>query len=49
MGDCNPDDPLDMYIAEVYKSNRQEHDRIARYWTRRFAMPLQPKEKDVPN
>ncbi|KAH8245273.1 hypothetical protein KR032_007685, partial [Drosophila birchii] len=39
MGDCNPNDPLDSYIADMYMNNRTEHDRIARYWTKRFAKP----------
>ncbi|KAH8357950.1 hypothetical protein KR200_004358, partial [Drosophila serrata] len=39
MAECNPNDPLDSYIADMYKTNRMEHDRIARYWTKRFAIP----------
>ncbi|ALC49135.1 CG5440 [Drosophila busckii] len=38
MSECNPNDPLVMGIAEQYKTNRKEHDKIARYWTKRFAM-----------
>ncbi|XP_034480196.1 ubiquitin-conjugating enzyme E2 4 [Drosophila innubila] len=44
IGECNPHDPLVMGIAEQYKCNRKEHDKIARYWTKRFAMP-KPKSK----
>ncbi|KAH8420078.1 hypothetical protein KR009_005645, partial [Drosophila setifemur] len=39
MGECNPDDPLVMCIADQYKSNRTEHDRVARQWTQRYAPP----------
>ncbi|XP_017133359.1 ubiquitin-conjugating enzyme E2 4 [Drosophila elegans] len=39
MSECNPEDPLVMCIADQYKTNRKEHDRIARHWTKLFAMP----------
>ncbi|CAG5136769.1 unnamed protein product [Candidula unifasciata] len=35
--DCNPNDPLVGSIAQQYLTNREEHDRIARQWTRRYA------------
>jgi ubiquitin-conjugating enzyme E2 E len=35
--DCNPRDPLVGGIAQQYLSNRAEHDRIARQWTKRYA------------
>ena len=35
--DCNPHDPLVGSIANQYLSNREEHDRIAKEWTKRFA------------
>ncbi|XP_011209100.1 ubiquitin-conjugating enzyme E2 E1 isoform X1 [Bactrocera dorsalis] len=35
--DCNPADPLVGSIATQYLQNRDEHDRIARLWTKRFA------------
>ncbi|XP_018787389.1 PREDICTED: ubiquitin-conjugating enzyme E2-24 kDa isoform X1 [Bactrocera latifrons] len=35
--DCNPADPLVGSIATQYLQNREEHDRIARLWTKRFA------------
>jgi len=38
MSECNPDDPLVMCIADQYKTNRKEHDKIARHWTKLFAM-----------
>ena len=38
--DCNPSDPLVGSIAQQYLQNREEHDRIARMWTRRFATGL---------
>ena len=33
--DCNPADPLVGSIATQYTQNREEHDRIARLWTKR--------------
>ncbi|XP_030381677.1 ubiquitin-conjugating enzyme E2 E3 [Scaptodrosophila lebanonensis] len=44
MGECNPDDPLVIGIADQYKCNRKEHDKMARYWTKRYAIS---KEKNV--
>ncbi|KAL2915672.1 ubiquitin-conjugating enzyme E2 E3 [Polyrhizophydium stewartii] len=35
--DCNPLDPLVGSIAQQYLNDREEHDRIAREWTRRYA------------
>ena len=35
--DCNPHDPLVGNIAQQYLTDRQEHDRIAREWTKRYA------------
>jgi ubiquitin-conjugating enzyme E2 D/E len=35
--DANPHDPLVGSIANQYLNDREEHDRIAREWTRRFA------------
>ncbi|KAJ8403404.1 hypothetical protein AAFF_G00351760 [Aldrovandia affinis] len=35
--DCNPADPLVGSIATQYLTNRAEHDRIARQWTKRYA------------
>lgn len=34
---CNPADPLDGSIAIQHLTNRAEHDRIAREWTKRYA------------
>lgn len=39
--DCNPADPLVGSIATQYMQNRDEHDRQARLWTKRFATGLQ--------
>ncbi|XP_060664136.1 ubiquitin-conjugating enzyme E2 D2 [Drosophila nasuta] len=39
IGECNPKDPLVMGIANQYNFNRKEHDKIARHWTKRYAMP----------
>eukprot|EP00160_Parvularia_atlantis_P017670 Unigene6181_Nuclearia_a/m.19009 Unigene6181_Nuclearia_a/g.19009 ORF Unigene6181_Nuclearia_a/g.19009 Unigene6181_Nuclearia_a/m.19009 type:complete len:172 (-) Unigene6181_Nuclearia_a:163-678(-) len=35
--DCNPNDPLVGDIATQYLNEREEHDRIAREWTKRYA------------
>ncbi|XP_069068146.1 ubiquitin-conjugating enzyme E2 E1 isoform X1 [Pleurodeles waltl] len=35
--DCNPADPLVGSIATQYTTNRAEHDRMARQWTKRYA------------
>jgi ubiquitin-protein ligase len=35
--DCNPHDPLVGSIANQYLTNREEHDRVAKEWTQRFA------------
>ncbi|XP_016997714.1 ubiquitin-conjugating enzyme E2-24 kDa [Drosophila takahashii] len=35
--DCNPADPLVASIGKEYVKNRQEHDKKARLWTKRFA------------
>ncbi|GFS20926.1 ubiquitin-conjugating enzyme E2 E2 [Elysia marginata] len=35
--DCNPNDPLVGNIAQQYLTNREEHDRMAREWTKRYA------------
>lgn len=35
--ECNPNDPLVGSIARQYLSDKVEHDRIAKEWTKRFA------------
>ncbi|OQV24632.1 Ubiquitin-conjugating enzyme E2-24 kDa [Hypsibius exemplaris] len=35
--DCNPADPLVGSIAQQFTSNREEHDKVARLWTKRYA------------
>jgi ubiquitin-conjugating enzyme E2 D/E len=35
--DPNPDDPLVVTIANTYRKNPKEFDKIARYWTRKYA------------
>lgn len=35
--DCNPADPLVGSIASQFQQNREEHDRVARIWTQRYA------------
>jgi ubiquitin-conjugating enzyme E2 D/E len=34
---CKPTDPLVGSIATQYTQNREEHDRIAKLWTKRYA------------
>jgi ubiquitin-conjugating enzyme E2 D/E len=36
--DCNPDDPLVIDIAQLYRKNRVKHDQIASDWNRLYAM-----------
>ena len=36
--DPNPDDPLVPEIANIFKSNKAQHDQTAREWTQRYAM-----------
>jgi ubiquitin-conjugating enzyme E2 D/E len=33
----NPDDPVEVKIAEQYKNDRAAYERDARDWTRRYA------------
>ena len=35
--DPNPDDPLVVAVADMYRKNPKEFDKIARYWTRKYA------------
>jgi ubiquitin-conjugating enzyme E2 D len=35
--DCNPDDPLVTNIAQLYRSNREKHDKKAKDWTALYA------------
>jgi ubiquitin-conjugating enzyme E2 D/E len=35
--DANPDDPLVPEIAHVYKTNRNEFNRVAYEWTKKYA------------
>ena len=37
LSDSNPDDPLVPEIANLYKTNKIEHDRIAKEWTVNYA------------
>merc|ERR1712021_289314 len=36
--DPNPDDPLVPEIARVYKTDREKYTKLAREWTRKYAM-----------
>ena len=36
--DPDPDAPMSPDIATMYKKNREEHDKIAREWTKKYAM-----------
>ncbi|XP_041451239.1 constitutive photomorphogenesis protein 10-like [Drosophila obscura] len=35
----NPDDPLEILVANMYKADHAQHDEIAREWTTRYATP----------
>lgn len=37
--DPNPDDPLVPDIAQLYKTNRPEYEKMARMWTEKYATP----------
>lgn len=37
--DPNPKDPLDPAVAALFRRDRAEHDRVAREWTRLYALP----------
>ncbi len=37
LSDANPSDPLSADVADMYLSNRAEHDRIAAHWTDMYA------------
>eukprot|EP01084_Bolivina_argentea_P049463 90961_1 len=45
MTDPNPDDPLKPLIAKLYKTNRKQHDKIAREWTKKYAQAELPPSK----
>ncbi|KAE8589996.1 hypothetical protein XENTR_v10017895 [Xenopus tropicalis] len=36
--DPNPDDPLVPDIAQIYKSDKEKYNRLAREWTQKYAM-----------
>ena len=36
--DANPNDPLVPEIAQLYKTNRTQHDATAKEWTAKYAM-----------
>jgi len=36
--DPNPDDPLVPEIADVYQTDQNEYEAIARRWTQKYAM-----------
>jgi len=38
LNEPNPNDPLAPNIARLYKKNKNEHDKIAREWTLKYAM-----------
>ncbi|GAA5821428.1 hypothetical protein JCM3770_007078 [Rhodotorula araucariae] len=40
LADPNPHDPLMPDIAQKYLKNRKEHDKTAKEWTQRYAMPV---------
>ncbi|GAA5821498.1 hypothetical protein JCM11251_004651 [Rhodosporidiobolus azoricus] len=40
LADPNPHDPLVPDIAQKYLKNRKEHDKTAKEWTQRYALPV---------
>ncbi|GAA5947874.1 hypothetical protein JCM3765_001123 [Sporobolomyces pararoseus] len=40
LADPNPHDPLMPDIAQTYLKNRKEHDKIAKEWTTKYAIPI---------
>ena len=36
--ECNPEDPLDPDIASHFMRDRQAHDKVAKEWTRKYAV-----------
>lgn len=40
LADCNPDDPLEVAIAQEFLTNREMHDHNAREWVRKHATDL---------
>lgn len=38
LSDPNPDDPLSLDVANLYKNNNKEYLKIAREWTSRYAI-----------
>lgn len=37
LSDCNPADPLVASIATQFLTNKEEHDRISKLWTKKYA------------
>lgn len=37
LNEPNPDDPLAPDIAKLYKKNKEEHNKVAREWTLKYA------------
>jgi ubiquitin-protein ligase len=37
LAECNPDDPLSMDVALLYRQDRDQHDAVARQWTHMYA------------
>ncbi|XP_033238875.1 constitutive photomorphogenesis protein 10-like isoform X1 [Drosophila pseudoobscura] len=40
LSDPNPESPLNGAAAQLYKTNREQHDRRAQEWTARYAQPV---------
>jgi len=43
--DPNPNDPLVGQIAQQYRHSRSEHDKTAREWTKRYAIPKKKRNR----
>ncbi|BGP14356.1 hypothetical protein JCM10213_004483 [Rhodosporidiobolus nylandii] len=42
LADPNPHDPLMPDIAQKYLKNRKDHDKTAKDWTQKYAVPVKP-------
>ncbi|KAK4058361.1 hypothetical protein OIO90_000519 [Microbotryomycetes sp. JL221] len=47
LADPNPHDPLMPDIAQKYLRDRKGHDRIAKEWTKKYALPIPTPAKQV--
>ena len=46
---AEPDDPQDAEVANMYKTNREEFVRVAKYWTESYASPNSTEQNANPH